>query len=72
MRKGRNELAVDPLVTGPPRSSAQRRVSLSGTGQGGWPAGIEFRDLRYFAVVAKVRITSPPTRRAGCGLTGCT
>jgi DNA-binding transcriptional LysR family regulator len=46
-------MAVGPLATGPPRSSGQRTVSLPGTGPGGWPAGIEFRDLRYFAVVAE-------------------
>jgi hypothetical protein len=35
-------------------SSGQRVVSLPGTGPGGRPAEIEFRDLRYFAVVAEV------------------
>jgi DNA-binding transcriptional LysR family regulator len=28
-------------------------VSLPGAGPGSWPPGIEFRDLRYFAVVAE-------------------
>ena len=28
-------------------------MSLPGAGKGSWPAGIEFRDLRYFAVVAE-------------------
>jgi DNA-binding transcriptional LysR family regulator len=46
-------MAVGPLSTGRPISSGPRIVSLPGTGPGGWPGQIEFRDLRYFAVVAE-------------------
>jgi DNA-binding transcriptional LysR family regulator len=36
-----------------PGPSGQRIVGLPGTEPEGWPAGIEFRDLRYFAVLAE-------------------
>jgi DNA-binding transcriptional LysR family regulator len=40
-------------ATAQPGSSGQGAVRLPGTGPADWPAGIEFRDLRYFAVVAE-------------------
>ena len=46
-------MTADPLATGQPGSSGQRIASLAGTGPGGRPAEIEFRDLRYFAAVAE-------------------
>jgi len=41
------------LAAAQPGSSGRRIVRLPGTGPSGRPAEIEFRDLRYFAVVAE-------------------
>ena len=53
LKEGKNEMTARPPAAGQPGSSGQSTVILPGTGPGGWPAGIEFRDLRYFAAVAE-------------------
>ena len=45
-------MTTSPLTTGQPGASGPRSVRRPGTGPGGRPAEIEFRDLRYFAAVA--------------------
>jgi DNA-binding transcriptional LysR family regulator len=53
LKEGQSDMTTRPRTTAQPGSSGQRVMRLPSTGPGGWPAGIEFRDLRYFAVVAE-------------------
>ena len=46
-------MTAGPLTEAPPGPAGPSTVRLPGTGSGGWPAGIEFRDLRYFTVLAE-------------------
>jgi Bacterial regulatory helix-turn-helix protein, lysR family len=56
LEKGQSEMTASPLAAAPPGPagpSESSTVRLPGPGSGGWPAGIEFRDLRYFTVLAE-------------------
>ena len=46
-------MAVGLLVTGQPGAPGQPLVDHRRAGRGARPAEIEFRDLRYFAVLAE-------------------
>jgi hypothetical protein len=46
-------MTTSVLAAAQPGSSGRRAVSLPGTGPGGRPAEVEFRDLRYFTAVAE-------------------
>jgi DNA-binding transcriptional LysR family regulator len=46
-------MTTSALATAQPGSSMRRAVSLPGTGPGGRPAEVEFRDLRYFTALAE-------------------